>query len=381
LENKPLTYAAIIIAAVAIAVALKFMAPVMVPFVTALFFYYILAPVKDFLNVRLALPHVLAVVGSLLAGILVIGAFFLFVYATVDTIAGNWESLEAGVREKMDQDLRGGEIEGWLHRMGIDLDEILGRPREDGREPEAAPADPAVAPEAVEGGAPGEPAAERDTAASLEPATPKAWGGLDVTRVRRIVAASANQFVNLVVNMVLVLIFLGYLLSAKTKSLSPLLGEVKTTVNRYLVLKVLVSLVTGLLTWGILAVLGLRFSFVFGFLAFAFNFIPSVGSFLSVVFPIPVAYIDFGFRDPVFWLVILVPWAMQFTLGNVVEPLIQGEGLELHPITVLLALIFWGTLWGIPGMLIAAPLTSVIRISLAKTEWGRPTANLLSGKI
>lgn len=372
MDNRVLTYATILIAAIAIAAALKIMASVMIPFVLAIFFFYILAPLKHVLQERLLLPHPLAVTLTLLAGLLVVSGIFLLFWKTVNTVGENWSAIGARIEARLEKDVRGKPIEAILRRIGIDMDDLFGHPDDVAQD----------VGDTADGGRQQGDAELGDARTPSLPTTDTAARSIfDYPLFRRILAASATQFVSLLINLVLVLIFLGYLLSAREKPESPFLGEVGRTVNRYLLLKVCISVLTGLLTWGVLALIGLPFAFVFGFVAFAFNFIPSIGSFLSVVFPIPIAYVEYGFLDARFWLVILVPWALQFTLGNVIEPLIQGEGLDLHPITVLLALIFWGFLWGIPGMIIAAPLTSVIRIFLAQTEWGRPAANLLSGKI
>ena len=68
-------------------------------------------------------------------------------------------------------------------------------------------------------------------------------------------------------------------------------------------------------------------------------------------------------------------------IGNVIEPKMLGDSLDLHPITVLLSLIFWGMLWGIPGMLLAAPITAVLKILSENLEITAPVARLLSGKL
>ena len=77
----------------------------------------------------------------------------------------------------------------------------------------------------------------------------------------------------------------------------------------------------------------------------------------------------------------LVPGLVQITIGNGIEPLIMGGELDLHPVTVLLALIFWGLLWGLVGMLLAAPMTAVLRIVLERIHTTRPVAELLAGRL
>ena len=80
-------------------------------------------------------------------------------------------------------------------------------------------------------------------------------------------------------------------------------------------------------------------------------------------------------------LVVLVPGAIQMAIGNIVEPKIMGKGLKLHPIVILLALSFWGLLWGVVGMFLAAPITAVIRIVLMQFDSLKALAELLTGKL
>ena len=79
-------------------------------------------------------------------------------------------------------------------------------------------------------------------------------------------------------------------------------------------------------------------------------------------------------------LVVVVPGTIHNVIGNIIEPKLMGKGLDLHPVTVMLALSFWGLLWGIVGMFLAAPITAVIRIVLMQFDTFRPIANLLAGE-
>jgi AI-2 transport protein TqsA len=72
---------------------------------------------------------------------------------------------------------------------------------------------------------------------------------------------------------------------------------------------------------------------------------------------------------------------IQMVIGNVIEPKWMGEGLNLHPITVLLALSFWGLLWGMTGVFLGVPLTAIIRIILVQFDTLRPIGNLLAGEL
>ena len=77
----------------------------------------------------------------------------------------------------------------------------------------------------------------------------------------------------------------------------------------------------------------------------------------------------------------MLPAIVHIIIGNIIEPKIFGETFGLHPITVILSLIFWGMIWGIIGVLLAAPLTAIIKITFEKFETTRPISLFLEGKI
>ena len=113
----------------------------------------------------------------------------------------------------------------------------------------------------------------------------------------------------------------------------------------------------------------------FGILAFLLNFIPSIGSIIATLLPIPIAAAQFQSPWPIVY-VVAVPGIIQNVIGNIIDPKIMGDELNLHPITVLLALSFWGLLWGITGMFLATPITAVLRIVLMQFK---PIGKLLAG--
>ena len=79
--------------------------------------------------------------------------------------------------------------------------------------------------------------------------------------------------------------------------------------------------------------------------------------------------------------VVLIPGAIQMTIGNVIEPKLMGGGMKLHPVTILLSLAVWGLLWGPMGMLLAVPMTAAIRIVLDHFEITQPASRLLAGTL
>ena len=184
-------------------------------------------------------------------------------------------------------------------------------------------------------------------------------------------------------NAILVVLFAIIIIAGRrpNQHQSGFMGDVDRNVQRYLGTKVLASAATGVLTWLILWILGIPLAMVFGLLAFFLNFIPSVGSLIAMVLPLPIAYLSHA-NAPLIWILALaLPGGAQFLIGNVLEPRFQGNNLDLHPITVLLTLIFWSLLWGIPGAIISVPMTAVLKMLLDRFETTKPVAELLAGRL
>ena len=148
------------------------------------------------------------------------------------------------------------------------------------------------------------------------------------------------------------------------------------SVSHYLVLKTAISIVTGLVAWGMLAALDVRFAFVWGLLAFALNYIPNIGSVLAAIPPIAQVLVFSGLYDA---LVVLAGYlVINLVFGNILEPRIMGRGLGLSTLVVFLSLIFLGWLLGPVGMLLSVTLTIIVKIALEKTNGGQSIAVLLS---
>ncbi len=155
--------------------------------------------------------------------------------------------------------------------------------------------------------------------------------------------------------------------------------EVVQKIRRYLATKVVISAAVGVLVWASLAILHMELAGVFGILAFLLNFIPVIGPIIVTVLPIPLAVAQFQSTLPVI-LVVVIPGTIHNVIGNIIEPKMMGEGLDLHPVTILLALSFWGMLWGIVGTFLAVPITAAIRIVLMQFDTFRPIGDLLAGE-
>jgi predicted PurR-regulated permease PerM len=106
------------------------------------------------------------------------------------------------------------------------------------------------------------------------------------------------------------------------------------------------------------------------------NFIPTVGSLLAIIPPVLLAVIQLDSISLVL-LVLTSLGVLQFLVGNVIEPLVLGDRLNLSPLVVLLSLIFWGWLWGVVGMLLSVPIMSAVKITLSRTPGGELWAQFM----
>ena len=169
--------------------------------------------------------------------------------------------------------------------------------------------------------------------------------------------------------------------SKKTPSITnPAIKEMLSNVSVYLSVKLMASIVTAVLVAIVLFAFHVKLAAVFALFAFLLNFIPSVGSIVAVLLPIPILFLQFGL-GPNFFVVIGLLSAIEFVIGNLVEPRFLGEGMDLHPATVVASLIFWTLLWGAPGAFLSVPITASIKIVLSKIKLTRPVAEFLAGRL
>ncbi|MFC3120222.1 AI-2E family transporter [Agaribacter flavus] len=148
------------------------------------------------------------------------------------------------------------------------------------------------------------------------------------------------------------------------------------SVNQYLVIKMVVSLGTGIFIGIWLYALGVDHFMLWSVLAFMLNFIPNIGSIIAAIPAVLMAFVEFGFAKA--GLAGLGFIVVNTVMGNVIEPRFMGKGLGLSTLVVFLSLIFWGWLLGTVGMLLSVPLTMVVKIALESREESKWLAILLS---
>lgn len=148
--------------------------------------------------------------------------------------------------------------------------------------------------------------------------------------------------------------------------------------KRYMVIKTLISLATGILVAFWLFILGVDYPILWGFLAFLLNYIPNIGSVVAAIPAVVLAVIQLGFGSAV--LVAAGYILVNFVIGNVIEPRLMGRKLRLSTLVVFLSLIFWGGLLGLVGAILAIPLTMTMKFAFENSESTRWIAVLLGSE-
>ncbi len=137
-------------------------------------------------------------------------------------------------------------------------------------------------------------------------------------------------------------------------------------IQRYLYIKTISSLCTGALAWGLCVALNVPFAFLWGVLAYVLNYVPTFGSIVAAIPPILLAFIFNSWGDG--FLVMAGYVAINFMIGNGIEPLFLGKQFGIATTVVLLSVILWGWVLGPIGMLLAVPITVLIKIAFENSK-------------
>ncbi|WP_371036853.1 AI-2E family transporter [Rhodosalinus sp. FB01] len=161
-----------------------------------------------------------------------------------------------------------------------------------------------------------------------------------------------------------------------------LLARINDRIGRYLFVKTVVNIILGGASFAIMLLLGIEFALFWAVLIAFLNYIPYIGSLIGVIFPVLLSLAQFG----TLWMASVVLVALttaQIVVGAYLEPRMMGRAFNLSPFVVLLALAVWSTLWGLPGALLAVPMTASLVLVLSEIRATRPIAVMLSasGKV
>lgn len=197
-----------------------------------------------------------------------------------------------------------------------------------------------------------------------------------------LVTSFTGNIFSILGNAVLIVVFVMFMLTGKkdTESeKSPLILEIEEKISQYTLAKIFISAATGISAAILFSLLDMELVLMFSVLTFLLNFIPNIGSLVAIAIPLPIALLQFGFTTK-FYILLIIFSFLQFFWGNIIEPKLLGDTLDLHPNTILISLVFWGIVWGVPGMFLAVPITAVLKIVLSQIPVARSFSELMAGR-
>lgn len=363
---------------VVIVAGLKFSAPLFIPVMLGLFFAMLSLPILNWLDDK-GLPRPVAVLATILIDLF----FLILVVLLLSGVLGNLQSKSAEYAERlrkqaaefsesMDQQIT--RLGSFWTRAG---ETVKGaKPGEDGATPNPVQNDLPI-PTKIDLPSP----AGDDLAGVLEDSFPtfqelfeRYWdsnrlvatiGQFDV--VARFTSLASQSIFALIV-MIFILSESGRyahkvrdVLREKGPDLS-LFQNTSQDIQKYLAIKTVASAATGILAAIVCVVFRVDFPLLWGLTAFLFNYVPAIGSIFAAVPPVILALILNGFWPGAGVLACYL--VINFTIGNFLEPIFLGERFGLSTVIVVLSVLFWGFLWGPVGMLLAVPLTMLVKVML-----------------
>ncbi|MCK4997999.1 MAG: AI-2E family transporter [Anaerohalosphaera sp.] len=383
-STRMITISLVIIAFVAVAVALKYTQPVMVPFMLAMFIVSMISPLLDRLVIKHKCPRPIAVLISVLVILTVIMIISLILISAAGAVINSVSSDDSSSVVAEESNSATVAVIKSADDEGNSIAGVAGDESDSAAVEESKKATSYV--DTLQ-------AFSSDTLSKFKVFCKEELNfefNLDPNEVANqigsmiptLVTSTFGTAIGIITTIFFVVIFVIFMIAGRNPYVvhQGVFEEIDKNVRRYISTKLIVSFITGVLVWLILKIIGLELAGVFGVLAFLLNFIPSIGSMISTLLPIPIAFAQFESG----WMIaaaIAGPGVVQITMGNIIEPKIMGQGLNLHPVTILLALSFWGLLWGVVGMFLAAPITAVIRIIFMQFDTLRPIGNLMAGQL
>lgn len=325
--TKTIQVCLVILTSIAVASVLTYTKPVLVPFVFAIFTYAIFAPIVYWIQVHLKLPRLLAI-SVAIAGVILIcmGISIILFPALKQLIYGinDYDSYLANILINVEKKIPAG--------IQIDKDFIL------------------------------------QQAKDFNP----------LAHMRNFTGHTLLFFGNLL----LIIIYTAFMLvgdqNAQLKS--PLVRKILIKIFEYTIKKLILALGAGLVFLIVLGTFRVDLTLIFALSAILLNFIPTIGPIVAVALPMPVVFYMYGLEAP-FFVILSALTIMQFIIGNIIEPRVLGEIMDLHPITVMICLIFWGLIWGVSGMFLAVPITAIVKIAFERIEATQMFAEILAGRL
>lgn len=153
--------------------------------------------------------------------------------------------------------------------------------------------------------------------------------------------------------------------------------KISSDFQRFIIVRGVVAVATSLQVFLFSLLTGLDFAFIWGLITLILEIVPTVGTFVSLVLPMLFALFQFGISGKAL-IVFLGLGTIQFVMGNLVEPIVEGKYLRLSPLVVLISIALWGWIWGVAGAFVAVPITIMIVVTCKQFDQTRWIARLLA---
>ena len=218
------------------------------------------------------------------------------------------------------------------------------------------------------------------------------WGQMGVrNRVRLMTISFSNTFFLFLKDAFLVSLFMIFLVleavfirekldkvfEGRAVQIKKISSDVMIQVTRYLSIKFIISLATGLIVGVSLKIIGVEFAAVWGVIQFILNFIPNIGSVAVGLAATAFSLIQFWPEPAPVLATGLVVLSTNVIIGSILEPKIMGDNLGLSPVMVLVSLLGWGWLWGFAGLILSVPMMVIIKIVCENIPMLEPISILL----
>ncbi len=321
-----------VIAVIAVGAVMRLTGGLIVPLVFAVLFFFVFAPVVDFFG-RLKIPRLIATVIVLLLFLAFGFLVGLILYSSIQSLLRDFPRYQVRLNEL-------------LNELILRFDLPAGLIRE-----------------------------------------------LDINRrVSSFLFSISGGFMSFVNALVIVIIYLFFMLLEKpymrnkvraalkdhtTRKITIVFAHITQQIGRYVSVKLFVSGMTAVIIFVGFSLIGVDFPFIWGILTFMFNFIPSIGSIIITVLSVTFTIIQFlPDWSPVIAAAVLMA-SSQLIIGNIIDPKLLGDSLNLSPVVILVMLLFWGWLWGVIGMFLAVPLTVALKITFENIPGYEPVGILM----
>ena len=200
-------------------------------------------------------------------------------------------------------------------------------------------------------------------------------------------------FANRTITMILMILFFTVLLLAGSINLQVVMKDIlfkqeftsvktflkiENDILKFLVVKFAMSLLTGVGFTIACISFDVSFPIFFGLFAFAINFVQMVGSVIAVILITLFAFVEIE-NPGMLFLFFAVVGGIELLFGAILEPVFMGKTFSINVITILVMLMFWGYIWGIPGMIMSIPITVLLKIIMERFPRTQKIAKLMAG--